>query len=301
MFIWLSDVWDQVFVLSRWLPFRMEGLNMAGTLFASDILSAIGVHAGKGDRLADSLPFSGDDVTAGSESELQVVVCGDRSSVDLPIQIEQSNYFANVMRRVHAGDSPKRIISNLERYLKDNPSRVWENSWVRFPKSRLSHFGSETLRFDLMGNKSDPGKGQRSDAREFFFQDQGEEYVRVPISYLLKLALAEAIGSQHNVPGQLRETAIGLMPHFINDNTSPETHSFHIVLLNREAGLGRALARETAKRFLLSQLLVMYANLHLGLQESGQKAMVYFSSHPPTRQRELNSCTLSARFYRFSS
>jgi hypothetical protein len=270
---------------------------MENTSYISDVLAAVGVRAVKGDCLADSLPFCGNDVTAGSESELQVAVCGDRSSVDLPIQIEQSNYFANVMRRVHAGDAPKRMISSLERYLKDNPSRIWENSWIRFPKSRLTHLGRETLRIDLLGNKLDPSKGQRSDTHEFLFQEKGEEYVRVPISYLLKLALAEAVGSQRNPPGEFQEAALRLMPHFLNDNTSPETHSFHIVPLSREAGLGRALAREIAKRFLISQLLVIYANLHLGLQESGQKAMVYFAPHPPTRQRELNDC-ISDSFYR---
>jgi len=262
-----------------------------------DFLAAVGVGAGKGDRLTDSLPFSGNDATAGSESELQVVVCGDRGSVDLPLCIEQSNYFANVTRRVQAGDSPKRIISSLERYLKDNPSRIWENSWVRFPKARLTQLGRETLKLDLMADKSDPSKAWRSDADEFLFQEKGEEFVRVPISYLLKLALAEAVGSQPNAPVAFQEAAFRLMPHFLNDNTSPETHSFHVVPLSREVGLGRALAREAAKRFLLSQLLLMYANLHLGLLESGQKAMVYFAPHPPTRQRELNNC-ISDSFYR---
>ena len=48
---------------------------------------------------AASLPFSPSDTTAGSESEMQTVVVGSRDNVDLPIFIEQSNYFANTKRR----------------------------------------------------------------------------------------------------------------------------------------------------------------------------------------------------------
>lgn len=61
--------------------------------------------------------------------------------------------------------------------------------------------------------------------------------------------------------------------------------------------MGRALAREKAKRFLLCQLLTMYANRRLGLREGGQQAMVYFAPHPPVRQKQLNDC-ISDAFYR---
>ncbi len=87
------------------------------------------------------------------------------------------------------------------------------------------------------------------------------------------------------------------MGHFSNDNTSPETFSFHVVQIRPEAGSGRALAKETAKRFLLTQLLVMYANHQFALEESGQKAILYFSPHPPVRQKQLNEC-ISDSFYR---
>src|SRR5208337_2500972 len=56
-------------------------------------------------------------------------------------------------------------------------------------------------------------------------------------------------------------------------------------------------ARETGKRYLLTQLLVMYANESFALRASGQKALVYFAPHPPVRQQELNK-HISDTFYR---
>jgi hypothetical protein len=87
------------------------------------------------------------------------------------------------------------------------------------------------------------------------------------------------------------------MNHYLNDNTSPETFSFHIVPLVPAAGMGRALARETAKRFLLTQLLTLYANEKFTLRENGQQARIYFAPQPPLRQKELNDLIPDA-FYR---
>ena len=61
--------------------------------------------------------------------------------------------------------------------------------------------------------------------------------------------------------------------------------------------MGKALARETAKRFLLTSLLVGYANRRFGLADSGQKAMIYFAPHPPLRQKALNNI-IPDSFYR---
>ena len=41
----------------------------------------------------------------------------------------------------------------------------------------------------------------------------------------------------------------------------------------------------------------MYANEKLELASSGQKAMIYFSPHPPVRQKRLSAC-ISDSFYR---
>jgi hypothetical protein len=264
----------------------------------ASILEDLGVRSTRGSGIViESLPFAGGDITAGSESELQAVVIGDKASVDLPLQIERSNYYANIVRRIAAGDTPRRTITALEQFLNENRQGVWENSWVRFPERRLSSFALETFQIDLQADKRDHRRGLREDQGQFVIQEQGERWIRVPISYLLKLALAEAIGTQPNLPSALITTGLLLLNHFLNDNSSPETFSFYVTLLRPAGGLGRELAREKAKRFLLSQLLVMYANRRLGLGESGQQAMVYFAPHPPVRQKQLNDC-ISDAFYR---
>jgi hypothetical protein len=242
----------------------------------------------------ECLPFSLYDTTAGSETELQAVVIGKKEDVDLPITIVQSHYFANISRRMAAGELPDRAMSELEKYLHENTDGVWENSWVRFPRDILSPFARLIFETDLLADKSDPLQGYRSDLPHFLFQQGNQEYIRVPISYLMKISLADAIDGQ---PSVIMETGRTLMDHFLSDNTSPETCSFHISSLCPQTDMGREVARESAKRFLLTQLLVQYANSRFGLADSGQKAMVFYSPHPPIRQKRLNAC-ISDAFYR---
>ena len=61
------------------------------------------------------------------------------------------------------------------------------------------------------------------------YRRAGEPWLRIPISYALKLSLADLVGSQPHLPEPMRQEASRLMRHFLNDNTSPETTSFHIV------------------------------------------------------------------------
>lgn len=244
-----------------------------------------------------TLPFAAGDITAGTESELQAVVIGGRGGVDLPRQIEDSSYYANVCRRIASGDTPRRAMKALEGYLNHNRDNVWENSWVRFPERLLSPFARRTLWLDLSADKSGEKSGLRGDTGRFMFRENGEAMIRIPVSYLLKLALAEAIGAQDNPPGQIFAVGSRLMGHFLNDNTSPETYSFHVVALSGGSGAGMGVAREKSLRFLLSQLLLMYANRRFELLDRGQQAMVYFAPHPPVRQKLLNDC-ISDEFYR---
>ena len=262
------------------------------------VFAQMGVSFASREELAATLPFSLNDVTAGSESELQAVVCGAKEDVDLPLLIEQSNFFANMMKRAAAGEAPQSVVADLQRFLEDNPSRVWENSWVRFPRRNLSRFARDVLGRDLLADKKNPTSGTRADSSRFIFRDaDGEEMLRLPISYLIKLALADLLGSQHILPDIIRQTGIRLMEHYLNDNTSPETFSFNVVSLAPANGMGRGIAKETAIRFLMTQLLVMYANQAFGIGERGQQAMVYFAPHPPVRQKELND-HVSDSFYR---
>jgi hypothetical protein len=69
-------------------------------------------------RESDSIPFSVGDVTAGSETELQVAVAGSATTVDLPLSIRSSNYFQNVVHRAAVGDTSRRSITRLEHWPK---------------------------------------------------------------------------------------------------------------------------------------------------------------------------------------
>ena len=262
-----------------------------------EILKHLGIEAGLSDRFLETLPFSVNDTTAGSENELQTIVEGKKHNVDLPITIEQSNYFRNIIKRAAAGDAPKTVITDLEKFLNDNTENVWENSWVRFPRRALCQFASAIFNGDLRSDKKDPYSEPRADIHKFIFYENGEEFVRIPASYLLKLSLADVIGSQSAIPGIARQSGERVMHHFLNDNTSPETFSFYVTPLRQETGMGKAIARETSKRYLLTQLLAMYANEKFLLRASGQAVKVYFSTHPPIRLKKLNEI-ISDSFYR---
>jgi len=261
------------------------------------IRGALGITNIRSRQFIESLPFSVRDTTAGSETELQAAVRGSRTTVDLPLSIETSNYFSNIVRRAATGDTSGRAVTDLERYLETNEDGIWENSWVRFPSRRLSPYARQVLASDLLANRMRPDAGVRSDANKFVHTQDGEECLRVPISYLIKLALADVLGTQRNVPHMIADMALRVMDKLLSDNTSPETLSFHVTALQPETGSGRAIARETARRYLLTQLLIMYANEAFGLRDSGQEAMIYFSPHPPIRQRQLNE-GISDSFYR---
>ena len=190
-------------------------------------------------------------------------------------------------------------MSRLESFLSKNSSEVWENSWVRFPRKNLGDCARQVFDRDLLADKQNPAAGKRGDVERFAVSETmgGEEQIRVPISYLVKLALADLIGSQDRLPAPMMATGRRLLDHYLSDNTSPETFSFNVVALSAENGMGEALARETAQRFLFTHLLTCYANLRFGLRESGQQARIYFAPHPPIRQKELNEMIPDA-FYR---
>ena len=259
----------------------------------SDCIELLGIDV----RDVETLPFYPGDTTAGAENELQVSVSGDRTRVDLPLAIEASSYYAHVRRRSARGDMPRKTRHDLENYLQTNSESVWENSWVRFPVRCLGTLARSVLERDLLADKRSPEQGKRTDVDRFFVRWLGEDCVRVPISYVLKLALADAASAEPTADEAVRQRGLSLMGHFLNDNSSPETHSFHVVQLNPLRRNGVELARETARRFLLTQLLVEYANENFELRRRGQTAEIYFSPHPPVRQKQLNAC-LSDNFYR---
>ncbi len=243
-----------------------------------------------------SLPFSIHDATAGTENELQTVVIGSVEKVDLPLIIRASNYYRNSIEKAATGDSPKRIFTDLERHLSDNESGIWENSWVRFDQEVLDPYTRGILENDLRADKRQLAGAIRQDADRFFLVQGGRTRIRIPVSYLLKLSLAETVAAA-DTPPVIRETAERLMRHFSNDNTSPETYSFQPMPLTPEKKMGKGVAAEMLKRFLLTQLLVQYANRRFRLRENGQKALVYFAPHTLLRQKKLNNL-ISDAYYR---
>jgi hypothetical protein len=260
------------------------------------VADALGIDGRTPERLARTLPFIPGDVTAGVENELQAAVAGSAAEVDLPVTIAGSDVFANIRQMALAGDTAPQLKEDLESFLQHNPDGIWENSWVRFPEDRLSAFARRVFEEDLRSDKKQPGSPLRPDAARFRCECNGCRHVRIPISYLMKLALAEAVSAPRTDP-LIRAEARRMMAHFISDNTSPETFSFFTPGLAPGPQMGAALAAETAQRLLLSHLLVMYANRRLHLAASGQQALVYMSPLPPRRQKRLNDLIPDA-YYR---
>jgi hypothetical protein len=244
----------------------------------------------------ESQPFAPGDVTAGSEDELQAVVVGSNDACDLPITIRDSRFLKNIARRSSSGEAPHKTYLELQQFLNDS-EQVWENSWIRFPEQRLSPLALNTFLADLKTGERGQLKRHRADSVKFTFTQNGETWLRVPISYALKLALADLTGTQSHMPEMMRLEAERLLRYFSNDNTSPETTSFQIVTPHEPVLIGDALARESARRFLFTSLLMSWANLRFGLLEAGQRALVYHAPHPPVRQTELSSW-ISDSFYR---
>ncbi len=243
-----------------------------------------------------SIPFTLEDATVGIENEIQAVVIGNSDSVDLPQSIKASNYFKNIVKKAKTGDSPKQVLTGLEEFLEENDKGIWENSWVRFPERYLTDRAKKVFETDLLANKQNPAAGNRADIQRFLITRAGESYVRIPISYLLKIALAD-VSSLPGVLDRIQSVSDKAMGHFLSDNTSPETLSFYTTPMTKEVGRGKAIADETSLRYLLSQLLIQYANSKFKLTESGQTARVYFAPNPPIRQRKLNEL-IPDSFYR---
>jgi hypothetical protein len=235
---------------------------------------------------AASIPFSFYDTTIGAENEFQTVVKGSNNQVDLPLYIKASNYYKNIQKQSAAGDTSQKLVDSLEAYLGDNSENIWENSWVRFPRSALSPYAQRIFSQDILADKRNTTGPKRKDLSRFNVLGTNKELMRVPVSYLLKLALSDVICPSHSHP-MIKNIGDGLMKHFLSDNTSPETYSFYPVPLNTDESHGNTIAKETLKRFLLTQFLVLYANKKFKLSDFGQQAMVYFAPNPPVRQKIL--------------
>ncbi|SDO49575.1 hypothetical protein [Desulforhopalus singaporensis] len=241
-------------------------------------------------------PFGAADSSAGMEYELQVAVEGDRSRVDLPITIGESTYYKNIVERTEIGDLSGACLGSLRDFMDKNETGVWENSWVRFPRHRLTPWTRQLVARDFLADKSLAHSPQRGDLDRFYCDHDGEKQLRFPVSYLLKLSLANAISRRKTIATSLFDTGRALLDNFISDNISPEILSFTIPsAVNGE--IGELAARESARTLLFCQLLVQYANKSLGLERTGQKCLLYAAPHAPVRQKFLNN-VVPDEFYR---
>ncbi len=256
------------------------------TVSWSDLLD---IDTRSADRMVQSLPFVPYDAAAGVENELQAVVVGSSQSVDLPIAIRESGFFQNLEKRVNSEECSIKPVLELKRFLDQNPDHAWENSWVRFPEDRLNPYAQTVLQTDMLSDKSKPKSPVRGDVNRFFFFQNQEKWLRIPVSYLIKLGLADFIGNHRDSIPLIQRIGEAILPHFLSDNTSPETYSFQPVPLRTETGMGLAVARETLHRHLLTHLIIEYANRRFLLTANGQKAGIHFAPNPPFRLKELNS------------
>ncbi len=241
-------------------------------------------------HLADEglIPFAGGDTSVGMEYELQVAVEGDPEDVDLALAVCASTYYKNLVKRTARGDLPPERLDLLQEFLAGSDSRVWENSWVRFAEERLTDFGRRVLGRDLLADKKNPESRPRGDIHRFRCLHKGREYLRLPVSYLLKLSLANAISSDALLSPDLFATGTSLMDNLLSDNTSPEILSFTIPRAT-SGRVGDLAAAESARTLLFGQLLVQYANKNFELEASGQKCLLYSAPHAPSRQKLLNA------------
>lgn len=221
-----------------------------------DALERLDVSPGAGQTLA-RLPFGPGDASAGTENELATAVIGQAGDVEQARDIEALNGGAG-----------------LRQWLAGHCDRAWEHSHVRLPRLLLAAATAQRVEREI---------GARGDRDAFMRGDM----LHLPASYVLRLALTDALERVPGVPPAIRATGERLLACFTNDNTAPEVLSAWIARDGRGASLGHVVGDENALRFLLVQLLGEYANRELGLAEHGQKLQVYAAPTPPARLKSL--------------
>ena len=243
------------------------------------------------------IPFSiPEDITVGVENEWQVCVKGKQDCIDLVQSILASHHYKNLCDRTRSGDIPRTRLQALDNWIQHNPDHIWENSWVRIPCKALRPQTRDVLESDLRQENGIPDSPRRSDAWRFFLEIDGQRCIRIPVSYLLKLALHQITAAQHT-PTLIHDFARQIAACFINDNTSPEISSFYPAPFQQDGIPGEPITQETQRRFLLTQWLTAYANQYMGIEELGQHVIVYAAPHPPIRQQALNAM-IPDSFYR---
>ncbi len=270
--------------------------NIRETHILGDFRKSLGIADDSG-VCPGNIPYTGNDATCGIENEFQTSIKGNSPDVDLSIYIRESRYLRNLVKRAERGDLPGKSIAGIMEFLDENRNGIWENSWVRFPRNTLSNYADSIFRSDLRSDKCNPVSPERSDAWKFTVTHNGEECLRIPVSYMLKLALADSVSGGVYIHPVIRNAGEQFLGCFLNDNTSPEIVSFFPVKNSSENTAAENIRDQNLKSYLLTQMLVLYANRKFGLGTLGQEVSVYFSPHPPVRQKRLNELVTDS-FYR---
>ncbi|MGE4519008.1 MAG: hypothetical protein AB7E04_05820 [Desulfobacteraceae bacterium] len=244
----------------------------------------------------EDLPFFGDDCTVGIENELQASCRGNFSDIDICTQILESPFFKNMEEKTLNKDISPSLIKGIENlYKKEN--EIYENSFVKFPLKKLTPFAKAVFFSDLRSDRNNPKSELRTDKENFFIKKGNETFLRIPISYLLKIAVADSISFSEKTDETIRQTGEKVMRAYLNDNTSPELVSFYVSKMGTGKDAGKGFVKETLKRLFLTNLLIQYSNKKFELEKYGQTAMIYFASHTPLKQKKLNEL-IPDSFYR---
>jgi len=217
------------------------------------------------DGWQDDLPFGCGDVTAGTENELSTAVLGGPADVD----------FSETLRGL-GGAFPRSpsIASWLGAH-----GGLWHHSWLRISLCLLH---PRTLA------RLDAEISPRADRRRYFVRDRHGDRARLPASYVLRLALLDAMDDAilARLPalGTATEHA---MRCFFGDNTAPEIVSTYIAADTTERTIGAEVARENALRFLLIQAVAAWSNARFGLHRTGQHLEIHAAPNPPERLRDF--------------
>ena len=255
---------------------------------ATDFCSSLDIPDSLEKDFLHHLPFVGSDTSVGCENELQAAVAGNRSSVDLPKKITDSIFYARLNEELPASIQTRQTLSGIQEFLEDNNSGVWENSWVLLPLEKLRPGTMRALSKDFSKDTNNPGRAFRDDMESFLSTDSlGRQAIRVPVSYLLKLSLIQFLDEFPDATAAFSEEIDSLFEIFTNDNCSPEIISAYVSRLDNSTRGLCAVGDESSRRTLLMDLLLQFATHSFGLQESGQRPLIYSSPQTPYRQSRL--------------
>lgn len=275
-------------MVSESIDRNLPGTGTRNRSSVPDFCSSLDIPDSLEKNFLHHLPFVGSDTSVGCENELQAAVAGNRSSVDLPRKITDSIFYAKLNEELPVSIQTRQTQCGIKEFLEDNDSGVWENSWVLLPLEKLRPRTLRALAKDFSKDSNNPGHAFRDDMESFLAADSlGRQAIRIPVSYLLKLSLIQFIDEFPEATTDFGKEVDDLFAIFTNDNCSPEIISAYVSRLDNSTRGLCAVGDESSRRVLMLDLLLQFATHSFGLQESGQRPLIYSSPQTPYRQSRL--------------